>query len=112
MYLCPLGVLIAFGIGVLILSLVLPRIRERQAAPPLNGLDSLFDSTEPSVSQRVPARRNASERPAPAEIDDLIPPASAARAEIQPGDGGSSEVDGDSVDAEAVPATPPAADAN
>ena len=32
MYLCPLGILIAFAAGVLVLSIVLPRLQERRPA--------------------------------------------------------------------------------
>ena len=41
-YLCPLSILIVFSIGVLALSIVLPRIRERQDQAALNAVDALF----------------------------------------------------------------------
>jgi hypothetical protein len=49
MYLCPLSILIVFSIGVLALSIVLPRIRERQDQPAINALDSLFVRPPPQA---------------------------------------------------------------
>ena len=50
MYLCPLGILLVFAIGVLTLSIVLPRIQERRQAsdaflndPAFSSVDSLMD---------------------------------------------------------------------
>lgn len=47
-YLCPLSILIVFSIGVLALSIVLPRMRERQDQAALNAVDALFAPADPS----------------------------------------------------------------
>ena len=47
-YLCPLSILIVFSIGVLALSIALPRMRERQDQAALNAVDALFAPTDPS----------------------------------------------------------------
>ena len=41
-YLCPLSILIIFSIAVLALSIILPRMRERQDQAALNAVDALF----------------------------------------------------------------------
>jgi hypothetical protein len=81
MYLCPLGILIIFALSVLVLSVVLPRIRERreaQEALPLQPTDTVFDPGEPLVaSHPAPARAVAPapviEDPVSIEINDLLP---------------------------------------
>jgi hypothetical protein len=82
MYLCPLGILIIFALSVLVLSVVLPRIRERreaQEALPLQPADTVFDPGEPLVATshpaptRVVARAPVVEDPVSIEINDLLP---------------------------------------
>ena len=55
MYLCPLGVLVIFAVGVLVLSIALPRIQERRRAQDVYGLapeDMIFDPDEPLPGQQ------------------------------------------------------------
>jgi hypothetical protein len=89
MYLCPLGILIVFALSVLVLSVILPRIREQreaQEALPLQPADTVFDPGQPLVTSRpAPARAPAHtpahaftrapvvEDPVTIEINDLIP---------------------------------------
>jgi hypothetical protein len=65
MYLCPLGILILFSVSVLILSVILPRIRERDQNAPVETADAIFGASEllPSEGWRV-------------EDDDAGPPPS------------------------------------
>jgi hypothetical protein len=56
MYLCPLGVLLVFAMGVLVLSIVLPRIQERRQAqqgyaPALS--EAAFDPDEPLFDEEL-----------------------------------------------------------
>jgi hypothetical protein len=64
MYVCPLGILILFSIGVLVLSLILPRIRAREETSPLTEADTLFDPSEllPTEGFRVEESRRARSR--------------------------------------------------
>jgi hypothetical protein len=60
MYLCPLGVLIAFAIGVLMVAVVWPQIRDRQSggepySPELG--DAFFDPDEPLTGKDPPFER-------------------------------------------------------
>jgi len=60
MYLCPLGVLIAFAVGVLMVAVVWPQIRDRQSggepySPELG--DAFFDPDEPLAGQDPPFER-------------------------------------------------------
>lgn len=90
LYLCPLGVLILFAVGVLVLSFVVPRIRERQQAElalsgqepsfePLSveetGYEPLVDEAEfEPFTETLEFKASAEESPsAPLEIDDLLP---------------------------------------
>jgi hypothetical protein len=71
MYVCPLGVLILFSIGVLVLSLVLPRVRGRGEPSPLTDADTLFDPSEllPTEGYRVEENQRARSRSY--DLDDL-----------------------------------------
>ncbi len=71
MYVCPLGVLILFSIGVLVLSLVLPRVRGRAGPSPLTEADTLFDPSEllPTEGYRVEENQRARSRSY--DLDDL-----------------------------------------
>jgi hypothetical protein len=81
MYLCPLGILIVFALSVLVLSIVLPRIRENrdlQPTLPLQPADTVFDPGEPVTASRpAPARAftatSLNEAPVTIEINDLLP---------------------------------------
>jgi hypothetical protein len=82
MYLCPLGILIAFSIGVLILSIILPRIRERGEARLGESVGTLFSSVDIPPSKPKPvvemsglfSEGTAEEAPEPLGIDDLDSP--------------------------------------
>ena len=71
MYVCPLGVLIVFSIGVLVLSLVLPRVRGDAEPSPLTETDTLFDPSEllPTEGYRVEENQRAQSRSY--DLDDL-----------------------------------------
>jgi hypothetical protein len=71
MYVCPLGALIVFSIGVLVLSLVLPRVRSRSGSSPLTDTDTLFDPSEllPTEGYRVDENQRA--RSQSFDLDDL-----------------------------------------
>ena len=56
MYLLPLGVLVIFAVGVLVVSIALPRIQERRRAQDTYGLapeDMIFDPDEPLPGQQT-----------------------------------------------------------
>jgi hypothetical protein len=54
MYLCPLAVLLVFAIGVVILSIVVPRIQERQQAMDDFGYSAaLYGVTAPNDQQQA-----------------------------------------------------------
>jgi len=71
MYVCPLGILILFSIGVLVLSLVLPRIRDRSAPSPLTNADTLFDPSELLPREGFRFEENQRARSRSYDLDDL-----------------------------------------
>jgi hypothetical protein len=71
MYVCPLGILILFSIGVLVLSLVLPRIRAREETSPLTETDTLFDPSELLPTEGFRVEENQRARSRSYDLDDL-----------------------------------------
>jgi hypothetical protein len=104
MYLCPLGVLIVFAIGVLALSIVLPRLRERQEtkeAYPLESADTVFDPDEP-LEVKSPISSDLDEVAVAIELDELVSPTPTATVEPTPGGDGSGVSESDHVEAPPV----------
>jgi hypothetical protein len=70
-YLCPLSVLLAFAIGVLVLSIILPRVQERRQG---------FESLQPAgtaygvMSSDVPASAPAPGSGVPEPASSASPP--------------------------------------
>jgi hypothetical protein len=71
MYVCPLGILILFSIGVLVLSLILPRVRDRSQPSPLTDTDTLFDPSELLPTEGYRFEENQRARSRPYDVDDL-----------------------------------------
>jgi hypothetical protein len=68
MYLCPLAVLLVFAIGVLILSVVLPRIQERRQS----GESPWYDRR--SAGRRLPTLQEVADAVLPTPADTVYDP--------------------------------------
>jgi hypothetical protein len=77
MYLCPLAVLLIFAVGVVILSIVVPRIQERQQdADDFGYSAALYGVTASESSENSPPPSSPTE-PEPAVLDADNPPVEA-----------------------------------
>jgi hypothetical protein len=83
MYLCPLAILLVFAIGVIVLSFVLPRIRERREASP--AFTTTFGDSGFSSDDALP------ETTSPGDVSVMLPDGEFTVLEVKGPEGESSE---------------------